>query len=152
MEEQLENTVLDWPSSDLETVKEAEQSGGRLSRGRMRRTRLVWPGETRHLHSPPVWSTQLALTVSQSASQQDTHREVARIVGGLHDPDPLLGVEGAGVALAEVQAGGPGPVRGGVGRAGPAGGLAPLWLVGAGRALLAVPAVAVVHVAGLTGN
>ena len=54
VEEQLEKTVLDWPSSDLETVKEAEQSGGRVRRGRMRRTLLVWPGDTRHLHSPPV--------------------------------------------------------------------------------------------------
>ena len=35
------------------------------------------------------------------------------------------------MALAEVQAGGPGQVRGGVGRAGPAGGLAPHWLEGA---------------------
>ena len=56
------------------------------------------------------------------------------------------------MALAEVQAGGPGVVRGGVGRAGPAGGLAPLRLVGAPGALLALPAVAVVHVAALTGH
>ena len=41
VEEQLENTVLDCPLSDLETVKEAEQSGGRESLGRMRRTLLV---------------------------------------------------------------------------------------------------------------
>ena len=59
MEEQLEKTVLDCPLSDLETVKEAEQSGGRESLGRMRRTLLVLPGDTLHLHSPPVWYHQV---------------------------------------------------------------------------------------------
>ena len=51
--------------------------------------------------------------------------------------------------FAEVQAGRAWRVCGGVGGAGPAAGLAPLRLVGAGRAQLALPAVAVVHPAGL---
>ena len=69
MEEQLENTVLDCPLSDLETVKEAEQSGGRESLGRMSRTRLVCPGETLHLHSPPVWT-------GHCHSLQSAHRQI----------------------------------------------------------------------------
>ena len=40
--------------SDRDTVSEAEQSGGRDSRGRMSSTRRVWPGDTLHLHSAPV--------------------------------------------------------------------------------------------------
>ena len=51
--------------------------------------------------------------------------------------------------FAEVQAGRAWRVCGGVGGTGPAAGLAPLRLVGAGRAQLALPAVAVVHPAGL---
>ena len=151
VEEQLEKTVLDWPSSDLETVKEAEQSGGRVRRGRMRRTLLVWPGDTRHLHSPPVCTAQ-SYSLTSHLQPLSTHWEVPWIVGRLHDADPLLGVEGTGVALAEVQTGGPWLVRGGVGGAGPAGGLAPLGLVGTTWALLALSTVTVVHVAGLTGN
>ena len=54
VELQLENTELAWPWSDRDTVSEAEQSGGRDSRGRMSSTRRVWPGDTRHLHSAPV--------------------------------------------------------------------------------------------------
>ena len=51
VELQVEKTVLDCPWSDLLTVKEVEQSGGRESRGRMSSMRRVWPGDTRHLHS-----------------------------------------------------------------------------------------------------
>ena len=73
VELQLENTELAWPLSlllllhiiivviiiiitlsDRDTVSEAEQSGGRDRRGRMSSTRLVWPGDTLHLHSAPV--------------------------------------------------------------------------------------------------
>ena len=146
VEEQLEKTVLDCPLSDLETVKVAEQSCGRESLGRMSRTLLVCPGETLHLHSPPVWavvSTLAHLTLR-------TYWEVPGIVGGLHDPDSLLSVEGTGVALAHVQAGSPGVVRGGVGGAGPAGGLAPLGLVGTPWTLLTLSTVTVVHVPWLT--
>ena len=107
-------------------------------------------------HSPPALSSCLhTMLVSLSllpTLYQSTHWEVPRIVRRLHDADPLLGVEGTGVALAEVQAGGPRLVRGGVGWAGPGGGLAPLGLVGTTRALLALSAVTVVHVAGLTGH
>ena len=56
VELQLENTVLDFPLSDRDTVNEAEQSEGRDKRGKMSSTRLVWPGDTRHLHSAPVWN------------------------------------------------------------------------------------------------
>ena len=78
VELQLENTVLDFPLSDLstihsyrghplhgtqlqsdphlDTVKEAEQSGGSASRGKISSTRRVWPGDTRHRHSAPVWT------------------------------------------------------------------------------------------------
>ena len=38
----------------LDTVNDEEQSGGSDSRGKMRRTLLVCPGETLHLHSAPV--------------------------------------------------------------------------------------------------
>ena len=41
VELQLENTVLDLPLSERDTVKLAEQSPGRERRGRMRSTRLV---------------------------------------------------------------------------------------------------------------
>ena len=106
-------------------------------------------------HSPPALSSCLESTHYSTTSHlppHSTHWEVTRIVGRLHDADPLLGVEGTGVALAEVQAGGPGLVRGGVGGAGPAGGLAPLGLVGTTWALLALSTITVVHVARLTGH
>ena len=62
--------------------------------------------------SPPALSSRLDWTLSLTAvgTLPDTHREVARVVGRLHDADALLGVEGAGVALAHVQTGGPGAV------------------------------------------
>ena len=41
VELQLENTVLDFPLSDRDTVNEAEQSEGRDKRGKMSSTRLV---------------------------------------------------------------------------------------------------------------
>ena len=55
----MEKTGLDLPMSDLLMVKVVEQSEGSDSRGSIRRTRLVWPGDTRHRHSDSVYGNMV---------------------------------------------------------------------------------------------